>query len=87
MKDYKTYQVFLPIWLIFLFPPMILAVLIIKFLVNSLAFKITFEKREVKGEKLIYKESLLNPWIVRVLSDFVGILFLFINLSLTLFLS
>ena len=86
MKDYKTYQVFLPIWLIFLFPPMILAILIIKFLVNSLTFKITLKKRKTGDEKIIYKETMLNPWFVRVLSDLAGILFLFINLSLNVFL-
>lgn len=83
IKKFRVYNVFFPIWLIFLFPPIIFAVLIINFMIDSLVVTISLKKMKIEHAKTIYKRTILKTWIFGFLSDIAGVLclipVLFIN--------
>lgn len=77
-KQTKLYNVFFPIWMLYLFPPVILISLAVNFIIDYLVIRLSLKKQNIGNYKEISKEKIFKTWIFGFVSDIVGSAFLFI---------
>lgn len=82
-KEIKLNNLIFPIWILWLFPPIIIVAIIGNYIIDSLVILFTFfifKVSSVTGEstKSLYKRSILKVWIFGFLADILGTSLLFI---------
>ncbi len=83
-KNIVLYNVIFPIWLMVLFPPILIPVLIGNFIVDSLVVLITMKILKVENIFKNYRSSILGVWGYGFLSDIIGGLGLFATMFISL---
>lgn len=73
----KFYNMFFPIWLLWLFPFAWSVVLPVNFIIDSLVLLLTLKVLKINNKKKIYKKTILKVWGFGFLSDFIGTLVMF----------
>lgn len=73
----KFYNMFFPIWLLWLFPFAWSVVLPGNFIIDSLVLLLTLKVLKINNKKKIYKENILKIWGFGFLSDFIGTFVMF----------
>ena len=74
----KIYNMFFPIWLLWLFPFTWSVVLPGNFIIDSLVLLLTLKVLKINDKKKIYKKTILKIWGFGFLSDFIGCLIMLI---------
>jgi len=74
-------NVFFPVWLLFLFPPLILVSLLVNFLVDSAVIIFGLRGIGVTDWKPIYKATWWKVWLLGFLADIIGAAFFGTNNS------
>lgn len=77
-KDIKLYNVIFPVWFLMLFPQMWLIVLPGNFIIDSIVLVISMIFLKIEERKTFYKQSILKIFIIGLVSDVIGALFLFL---------
>jgi len=72
----QVYNVFFPVWLLFLFPPLILVSLLVNFLVDSAVIIFGLRRIGITDWKPIYKTTWWKVWLLGFLADIIGAVFL-----------
>ena len=83
MKRIKLRNVFFPIWLIFIFPPIIILSFIINFMVDSLVLLLGAKKLKIHNRKDIYKKTIIPIFILGFIADIIGAALLLISQFIT----
>lgn len=82
MKDNKVYDnkngvvlynIFLPIWLLPIWPPIIFITLPINYIIDYVVCRLSLRRQKVQNYKMITNKLAWKIWIVGFMSDFVGI--------------
>ena len=81
-KDVKLYNVFFPVWMLFLVPQVWLAVFPINFLVDSLILLAGLSAWKIADKKLWYKRHIFKIFCFGLLADFIAAGFLLLMLVL-----
>ena len=79
MNKNKFYNIIFPIWILFVFPPVILFMLPANFLIDSIVLLIALKLLKIQKIGEIYKKTIFKIWIFGFLSDIVGALFLLLS--------
>lgn len=80
-KEKKTvtlYNIIFPIWAILALPPIILITLPVNYLIDYLVTRISLKKQGNQEYKKIAKKFTWKIWLVGFLSDFIGVLGMFL---------
>ena len=82
-KEIKLNNLIFPIWILWLFPPIVIVAMIGNYIIDSLVILlalVVFKVSSVTGEstKSLYKRSILKVWIFGFLADILGTALLFI---------
>lgn len=77
MKNIKLRNVFFPIWIIFIFPPVIILSFIINFIIDSLVILLGIKKINLKKD--IYKKVILPVFILGFIADIMGAIILLVS--------
>ena len=85
-KDIKLYNIIFPIWLLWLFPQILIFILPANFLIDSLVLLITMSIFKIGFNKKIYKKSILKIWGFGFLADIIGTIFMIIPIIIDNFL-
>ena len=72
----KLYNVIFPIWMLILFPPVILIALVGNFIIDSIVLLIALKVLSIPLAKN-YKKSILSVWIFGFIADIIGAAILF----------
>ncbi len=85
-KEYRLYNMILPIWLLWLFPPILLICIILNTIIDFLVVFFTMKKIKRENPFKEAKSVLLRVVSIGFLSDFIGVAFLvgFIYLDMML---
>lgn len=78
-KGVVLYNIFLPIWLIFAIPPVLLVTLPVNYIIDYWVCRISLKKQNKQEYKAITKKLVWKIWIVGFLSDFIGIVVMFLS--------
>lgn len=81
LKHVKMYNVIFPVWLIWLFPPIVFISLAGNFVIDSLVILLGFKFLHIIDKTgmtsgTLYKKSIIKVWLFGFLSDFIGAVFL-----------
>ena len=71
-RDTRLYNVLFPIWFLFLFPQLWLAMLPVNFLVDSLVIYLSARFQKAEGPGLVWKRSILKVWGIGFACDLLG---------------
>ena len=71
-REIRIYNVLFPIWLLLLFPPVILLSLTGNFLVDSAVILLTLRVLRGRWGGGVWKASILRAWLLGFLADFIG---------------
>jgi len=72
----QLYNVFFPVWLLFLFPPLIPVALVVNFLVDSAVIILGLRRIGITDWKRIYRATWWKVWLLGFLADIIGAVFL-----------
>ncbi len=86
VKNIRLNNIIFPIWLIWLFPQLLIFVLPGNFIIDSLVLLITMYIMKIEYKKGIYKKTILKIWGFGFLSDIIGAVFLLIPIIIDGFL-
>ena len=78
-KDVKLYNVVFPFWLLMLLPAAWLVVLPANFLIDSLVLIISMFVYKFENRARFYKKSILKFFLIGILSDLAGSVFMLIS--------
>ena len=71
-RELRIYNVLFPIWLLLLFPPLLLFSLAGNFLVDSAVILLTLRVLRGRWAGEVWKRSILRAWLLGFLADFAG---------------
>ncbi len=83
MKSTKLYNVILPIWLLWIFPPIIFVVIIANTIIDLAVAFLSMKSLKITEAFKKAKKCLLKIVLIGFFSDFIGALFLFLTISLS----
>ena len=78
MKEEKFYNVIFPIWLLVLYPPILLFVIPANFIVDYLVLRIGAKHLQIENYKEIAKKAIIKTWLFGFLADIIGGIIMFI---------
>ena len=81
-KTVTLYNVIIPVWLLFVFPPVWPIILAGNFGIDSLVLYIGMRRLEIEDKKAFYKKHILKIWGCGFLGDLPGVLFMFLAILL-----
>jgi hypothetical protein len=79
MNKNRLYNIIFPIWLLAVFPPLILIILPVNFIIDSLILLIGLKILKIYDIKAIYKKVILKIWIIGFVADIIGTLILLMS--------
>lgn len=77
-KGIKLYNIFIPIWLIVALPPFLLVTLPVNYILDWIVVRISLKKQSILEYKKLARKLTWKVWIAGFLSDFVGIVLMFL---------
>ena len=77
-KETKLYNVFFPIWILWIFPIIWLIVIPVNFIVDSLVLLISMSCLKILERKQFYKKHILPVFLFGLLADIIGSAFIFL---------
>lgn len=79
MKKIKIRNVFFPIWIIFIFPPIIILSFIINFIIDSIVLFLSAKILKFNNIGKIYKSTIIPIFILGFIADIIGAAFLLLS--------
>ncbi len=83
MKSIKLYNIILPIWLLWIFPPFIIVAIIMNTIIDFVVALLSMKSLKITDAFEKAKKSLLKIVTIGFFSDFIGALVLFLTISLS----
>ncbi len=77
-KQFKLYNVFFPIWLLYFYPVLWIVILPINYLIDRLVTTLSLKHLKIENRKEIVKKTILKTWIFGFISDIIGGILMFI---------
>ena len=78
VKTNKMYNVLFPFWMLILFPITWLVIIPGNFIIDSLVLIFSMMALKIVEKKLYYKKFILKIFLIGMLSDIIGTLFMFL---------
>ncbi|MDI9518078.1 MAG: hypothetical protein WBH68_06315 [Erysipelotrichaceae bacterium] len=78
-KEFKLYNIILPIWLLYYFPVTWIVVLPANFLIDFLVTYLSLKHLKVNDVIPIIKKTIFKTWIFGFLADFIGGVLMFLT--------
>lgn len=70
------YNIFFPVWLLWIFPPIILIVLLVNLAVDYFVIRRTLKNFDIDEPKILANKSVFSTWVFGFISDIIGALLL-----------